>query len=49
MYVDSYIELFTTMFGWNFYNVVWDTLADTGIDPLRQPVAQHHSPSERRS
>jgi len=31
MTVDSYPELFTTLFGWQFYGVIWDTLSDTGI------------------
>lgn len=31
MAVDSYLELFTTLFGWVFYNIVWDVLRDTGI------------------
>lgn len=31
MTVDSYLELFTTLFGWAFYNVLWDVLAGTGI------------------
>ena len=24
MSVDSYLELFTTLFGWAFYGVLWD-------------------------
>ena len=31
MSVDSYLELFTTLFGWAFYNVLWDVLVGTGI------------------
>ena len=31
MAVDSYIELFTTLFGWVFYNTIWDVLTDTGL------------------
>ena len=31
MTVDSYLELFTTLFGWVFYNILWDVLAGTGI------------------
>jgi hypothetical protein len=31
MPVDSYLELFTTLFGWQFYNVLWGVLRDTGI------------------
>ena len=31
MQVDSYIEMFTTIFGWLMYNTVWDVLAATGI------------------
>ena len=31
MNVDSYLELFTTLFGWAFYNVLWDVLVGTGI------------------
>lgn len=31
MSVDSYLELFTTLFGWTFYGVVWDVLVGTGI------------------
>lgn len=29
--VDSYLELFTTLFGWAFYGVLWDVLVGTGI------------------
>jgi hypothetical protein len=29
--VDSYLELFTTLFGWAFYGVLWDVLVATGI------------------
>jgi len=31
MSVDSYLELFTTLFGWTFYNILWDVLVGTGI------------------
>ena len=31
MSVDSYLELFTTLFGWSFYNILWDVLVGTGI------------------
>ena len=31
MSVDSFLELYTTMFGWMFYGVVWDMLVATGI------------------
>lgn len=31
MTVDSYLELFTSLFGWAFYNVLWDVLVATGI------------------
>ena len=31
MNVDSYLELFTTLFGWAFYEVLWDVLVGTGI------------------
>ena len=31
MNVDSYLELFTTLFGWTFYGVLWDVLVGTGI------------------
>ena len=31
MTVDSYLELFTTLFGWTFYNILWDVLVGTGI------------------
>ena len=31
MSVDSYLEVFTTLFGWMFYGVVWDVLTQTGI------------------
>ena len=29
--VDSYLELFTTLYGWMFYRVLWDVLVTTGI------------------
>jgi len=29
--VDSYLELFTTLFGWTFYGILWDVLVGTGI------------------
>lgn len=31
MNVDSYLELFTTMLGWMFYDSMWDILTGTGI------------------
>ena len=31
MSVDSYLELFTTLFGWAFYGVLWDVLVSTDI------------------
>ncbi len=31
MTVDSYLELFTTLFGWTFYGILWDVLMGTGI------------------
>ena len=31
MNVDSYLELFTTLFGWAFYGILWDVLVGTGI------------------
>ena len=31
MIVDSYLELFTTLFGWAFYGILWDVLVGTGI------------------
>ena len=31
MTLDSYLELFTTLFGWAFYGVLWDVLVGTGI------------------
>ena len=31
MSVDSYLELFTTLFGWTFYNIFWEVLVGTGI------------------
>ena len=31
MTVDSYLELFTTLFGWSFYGILWDVLIGTGI------------------
>ena len=31
MTLDSYLELFTTLFGWVFYNILWDVLSGTGI------------------
>jgi hypothetical protein len=30
MSVDSYIELFTTLYGWLFYNIIWDVLVTSG-------------------
>ena len=29
--VDSYLEIFTTLFGWMFYSVLWDVLTETGV------------------
>lgn len=31
MRVDSYPELFTTLFGWQFYGMIWDVLSALGI------------------
>jgi len=31
MTVESYLELFTTLFGWQQYNNLWSVLSDTGI------------------
>lgn len=31
MSVDSYLELFTSLFGWAFYGVLWDVIVTTGI------------------
>lgn len=31
MSVDSYLELFTALFGWTFYGILWDVLVSTGI------------------
>ena len=31
MSVDSYLELFTTLFGWTFYGILWDVLLAKGI------------------
>jgi len=31
MAVDSTLELFTTLFGWLFYNSIWDVLVATGL------------------
>ncbi len=31
MTVDSYLALFTTLYGWVFYGVLWDVLSETGI------------------
>ena len=31
MSVDSYLELFTTLFGWTLYGILWDALVSTGI------------------
>lgn len=31
MAVDSYLELFTTLYGWLFYGIIWDVLVSTGI------------------
>ncbi len=50
MSVDSYLELYSTMFGWMFYGVIWDVLVATGIvylpflgiviDHWREPASQ---------
>ncbi len=47
--VDSYLEIFTTLFGWMFYGVLWDVLTETGVvylpflgillDNWREPAA----------
>lgn len=34
MGTDSYLELFTTMYGWTFANIIVRTLADTGLTVL---------------
>ena len=31
MSVDSYLELFTTMYGWAFAGIFRDVLVDTGV------------------
>lgn len=31
MAVDSYLELFTTLYGWLFYNVIWEVMVETGM------------------
>ena len=31
MGVDSYMELFTTLYGWQFYNIIWGSLMSTGL------------------
>ena len=31
MAVDPFLELFTTLFGWQWYGIIWDALTDTGI------------------
>ncbi len=31
MGVDSYLELFTTLYGWHFSSIIWNVLAATGI------------------
>lgn len=31
MIVDSYLEMYTTLFGWLFYNNLWYVLEDTGL------------------
>ena len=31
MHVGSYLELFTTLFGWQFYDRLWDILTGTGL------------------
>lgn len=52
MSVDSYLELFTTLYGWTFYGVLWDVLVGTGlvylpflgilIDAWREPAEDAH-------
>ena len=37
MSVDSYLELFTSLFGWTFYGILWDVLVTTGIVYLPFP------------
>ena len=31
MIVDSYLELYTTLFGWMWYGTIWNVLKDTGL------------------
>ncbi|MET1256956.1 conjugal transfer protein TraG N-terminal domain-containing protein [Aliikangiella maris] len=31
MYVDSFLEIYTTLFGWLFYNNLWNVLKDSGL------------------
>ncbi len=31
MAVDSYLELFTTLYAWLFYNIIWDVMVSSGI------------------
>ena len=31
MTVDSYLELFTTLYGWLFYNIIWDVMVTSGV------------------
>lgn len=31
MIVDSYLEMYTTLYGWLWYNTIWDVLKDTGL------------------
>ncbi|MBC7501856.1 MAG: conjugal transfer protein TraG, partial [Herminiimonas sp.] len=31
MGLDSYLEIFTTMYGWGFSHVIWDVLRSTGL------------------
>ena len=50
MSVDSYLELFTTLYGWSFYHVLWDALVATGIVylPFLGIVIDHwREPAER--
>ena len=31
MAVDSYLEMYTMLYGWLFYDIIWDMLSETGI------------------
>lgn len=31
MGVDSYLEMYTTVYGWHFYNLTWEILGSTGL------------------